>query len=213
MISQNESGAAGAHRSLAARGISQKVAAIGDDPVIGTAGTRYFEPRRRSFCDLAGGRRRRFTDCALREIAKHGSDRLLISHRHRRDHRSELVPDHVRAQPNRVFFEDAPLTLSSHSRFTPCTSRAISWCLSFRTGLISSSERSHEQADRRRRNAAGPRAAKMHRCQPCGEPMGERARRDSNETGAMIWALAKIKIGRGQYQIGYWPVSALSHAP
>jgi hypothetical protein len=47
----------------------------------------------------------------LREIAKHGSDRLLISHRHRGDHRCELGPGQVRAQPNRVFLEDAILAL------------------------------------------------------------------------------------------------------
>src|SRR5260370_32999709 len=39
----------------------------------------------------------------LREIAKQGCDCLLISHRHRRDHRSELAPGHVRTYLNRVF--------------------------------------------------------------------------------------------------------------
>jgi hypothetical protein len=43
----------------------------------------------------------------LHYLANHGSDRLLISHRHRRDHRSELGPGRVRAQPNRVFLKDA----------------------------------------------------------------------------------------------------------
>jgi uncharacterized protein (DUF58 family) len=32
----------------------------------------------------------------LHDLANHGSDRLLISHRHRRDHRSELGPGRVR---------------------------------------------------------------------------------------------------------------------
>lgn len=84
----------------------------------------------------------------LHYLANHGSDRLLISHRHRRDHRCELGPGRVRAQPNRVILEDASLPSSSHSRFTPCFSvkLAISWCLSFRTGLISSSERSRDAA-------------------------------------------------------------------
>src|ERR1700693_1886184 len=131
----------------AAGGISQKEPAIGDDPVIDTAGTRYFEPRRSSFCDLAD-RRRRFTDCALREIAKHGSDRLLISHRHRRGHAANSSPIMFGLSLIGSFLKMRPLPPSSHSRFTPCTSlnRAISWCLSFRTGLISSLERSHDGA-------------------------------------------------------------------
>ena len=42
-------------------------------------------------------------------LANHGSDRLLISHRHRRDHRGELGAGRW-AQPNRVFLEDATPT-------------------------------------------------------------------------------------------------------
>jgi hypothetical protein len=46
------------------------------------------------------------------------------------------------------FSKMRPLPSSSHSRFTPCASvkLAIASCLSFKTGLISSSERSREAA-------------------------------------------------------------------
>jgi hypothetical protein len=47
----------------------------------------------------------------LQYLANHGSDCLLIGRWHRRDHRSELVPGHVRAQTDRVFLEDATLAL------------------------------------------------------------------------------------------------------
>jgi hypothetical protein len=46
----------------------------------------------------------------LQYLANRGSDRLLISLRHCRDHRSELAPGYVRAQPNRVFLEGAAPT-------------------------------------------------------------------------------------------------------
>jgi hypothetical protein len=51
----------------------------------------------------------------LHYLANHSCDRLLIGHRHRRDHRGELVPGHVRAQPNRVLLEDATLTFKQPS--------------------------------------------------------------------------------------------------
>jgi hypothetical protein len=47
----------------------------------------------------------------LQYLADCGSDRLLIRLRQCRDRRSELVPGHVRAQPNRACLEDASLAL------------------------------------------------------------------------------------------------------